>query len=100
MIGRFEAAHKGQLELYLRWLDKHEREPDEGSPIGIILCTEASQEEIELLQMGKDDIHVAEYITQSLPPALLVKKLKEAEQRGRAQIAARLSTNENSGETV
>ncbi|WP_309713563.1 PDDEXK nuclease domain-containing protein [Armatimonas sp.] len=88
-IGPFEAAHKGQLELYMSWLNKNEREPGEESPIGIILCTEASQEEIELLQIGKDDIHVAEYITQNLPPALLVRKLKEAEERGRAQLAAR-----------
>lgn len=88
-IGPFEAAHKGQLELYMSWLNKNEREPGEESPIGIILCTEASQEEIELLQIGKDDIHVAEYITENLPPALLVRKLKEAEERGRAQLAAR-----------
>lgn len=88
-IGPFEAAHKGQLELYLSWLNKHEREPGEESPIGIILCTEANLEEIELLQIGKDDIHIAEYITKNLPPALLVRKLKEAEERGRAQLAAR-----------
>ena len=88
-IGPFEASHKGQLELYMSWLDKHEREEGEESPIGIILCTQASQEEIELLQMGKDDIHVAEYITENLPPELLARKLKEAELRSRAQLAAR-----------
>ena len=65
-IGPFEAAHKGQLELYLSWLNKHEREPGEESPIGIILCTEANLEEIELLQIGKDDIHIAEYITEKM----------------------------------
>jgi predicted nuclease of restriction endonuclease-like (RecB) superfamily len=85
-IGPFEAAHKGQLELYLSWLNKHERETGEEPPIGIILCTEADIEEIELLQIGKDDIHVAQYITQNLPPTLLVRKLKEAERRGRAQM--------------
>jgi hypothetical protein len=33
-IGEFKAAYKGQMELYLRWLDKHEREPEEASPLG------------------------------------------------------------------
>lgn len=94
-IGPFEASHKGQLELYLRWLDKHEREDGEEAPIGIILCTQTNQEEIELLQMGKEDIHVAEYITQHLPPELLSRKLKEAEQRSRAQLAARAEVSES-----
>ena len=32
----FQPAHIGQMELYLRWLDKHERAPGEESPIGLI----------------------------------------------------------------
>lgn len=50
-IGSFEAAYKGQMELYLRWLEKHETEPDEGQPIGLILCAEGNTEQIELLQL-------------------------------------------------
>ena len=55
-IGEFEAAYKGQMELYLRWLDKHEREPEETSPLGIILCTGKKHEKIELLELDKSGI--------------------------------------------
>jgi predicted nuclease of restriction endonuclease-like (RecB) superfamily len=64
-LGKFEAAHKGQMELYLRWLDKYEKQVDENSPIGIILCAESSREQIELLEMHKDGIMVAEYWTEN-----------------------------------
>ena len=72
-LGKFEAAHKGQMELYLRWLDKYEKEADENSPIGLILCAESSREQVELLEMHKDGIVVAEYWT-DLPPK---KQLEE-----------------------
>src|SRR3546814_13680305 len=52
-VGEFKAAFKGQMELYLRWLDKHEREPEEASPLGIILCTGKKREQIELLELDK-----------------------------------------------
>src|SRR3546814_18394711 len=58
-VGEFKAAFKGQMELYLRWLDKHEREPEEASPLGIILCTGKKREQIELLELDKSGIHVA-----------------------------------------
>lgn len=66
-LGKFQAKHKGQMELYLKWLDKYEKQEDENSPIGLILCAESSREQIELLEMGKDGIMVAEYWT-DLPP--------------------------------
>jgi hypothetical protein len=44
-LGRFKAAHKGQMELYLKWLDKLERQPGEEAPIGPILCAESSREQ-------------------------------------------------------
>jgi len=66
-IGKFKAAFKGQMELYLKWLDKYDRQEDENSPIGLILCAEKSNEQIELLEMHKDGILVAEYWT-DLPP--------------------------------
>jgi len=66
-IGRFEAAHKGQMELYLAWLDKNERKEYEEAPIGIILCSESGREEIEFLKLDRDGIVVAEYWT-TLPP--------------------------------
>lgn len=66
-LGKFQAKHKGQMELYLRWLDKYEKQEGENTPIGLILCAESSREQIELLEMHKDGIIVAEYWT-DLPP--------------------------------
>jgi predicted nuclease of restriction endonuclease-like (RecB) superfamily len=62
-LGKFQAKHKGQMELYLKWLDRYERQKDENTPIGLILCTGGSREQIELLEMHKDGIMVAEYWT-------------------------------------
>lgn len=66
-IGDFRPEYKGQMELYLRWLAKHEQEAGENPPLGIILCTGKKQEQIELLELDKSGIHVAEYLT-VLPP--------------------------------
>lgn len=77
-LGRFKASHKGQMELYLRWLDKHERQAGEEAPIGLILCAESSREQVELLQAHKDGITVAEYWTELPPKAELERRLHEA----------------------
>lgn len=66
-LGKFQAKHKGQMELYLKWLDKYEKQEGENTPIGLILCAESRREQIELLEMHKDGIMVAEYWT-DLPP--------------------------------
>ena len=63
-LGKFEAKHKGQMELYLKWLDRYEKKEGELPPIGLILCAESSREQIELLEMHKDGIMVAEYWTE------------------------------------
>ncbi len=76
-IGKFKASYKGQMELYLRYLEKYETEEGEGTPIGLILCAEGNQEQIELLQLDKANIKVAEYITKYLPKELLAKKLHQ-----------------------
>jgi predicted nuclease of restriction endonuclease-like (RecB) superfamily len=62
-IGKFEAAHKGQMELYLKWLNKYEKQEGEKEPIGLILCAESNKEQVELLEMYKDKKMVAEYLT-------------------------------------
>ena len=88
-LGRFKAAHKGQMELYLKWLDKHERQPGEEAPIGLILCAESSREQVELLQMHKDGITVAEYWTELPPKAELEQKLRQALLEARERLARR-----------
>lgn len=77
-IDKFKAKYKGQMELYLKWLDKYEKQEGEGSPIGIILCAESSREQVELLEMHKDGIMVAEYWTDLPPKKLLETKLHQA----------------------
>lgn len=83
--GAFKAAYKGQMELYLRWLDKYERQPGEESPLGLLLCSEGSEEQIELLQLDKSGIQVAQYYTELPPKHLLIeqlrKQIKQASQR-------------------
>lgn len=66
------------MELYLRWLDKYEKQAGEDSPIGIIMCTGKNAEQIELLELDKSGIHVAEYLTVLPPKEILQKKLESA----------------------
>jgi predicted nuclease of restriction endonuclease-like (RecB) superfamily len=87
-LGRFDARDKGQMELYLRWLDKHERQPGENPPLGLILCADRNDEQIELLQLTDGSIRVASYLTELPPRALLEKKLLEAVAHARARIEA------------
>lgn len=76
--GSFKPEYKGQMELYLRWLAKHETESGEQSPLGIILCAGKNTEQIELLELGSAGIHVAEYLTVLPPPEVLREKLHRA----------------------
>ena len=77
-IGKFRPEHMGQMELYLRWLDKYERHEGENTPIGMILCAGKKQEQIEMLELGSSGIHVAEYLTALPPKELLQAKLHKA----------------------
>ena len=77
-IGEFQPGDKGQMELYLRWLDRHERKDDEATPIGLILCAGKRQETIELLDLDSSGIKVSSYWTEALPRAALESKLHEA----------------------
>lgn len=77
-IGKFQAKDKGQMELYLKWLDRYEKQEGEEKPIGLILCAETSREQIELLEMHKDGIMVAEYWTELPPKKELEKRLHKA----------------------
>lgn len=85
-LGDFKAADKGQMELYLRWLAKYEQEPGEASPLGIILCSGKKQEQIELLELDQTGIHVAEYLTELPPKAVLQQKLHDAIRNSRHRL--------------
>jgi predicted nuclease of restriction endonuclease-like (RecB) superfamily len=90
-LKKFQAAYKGQMELYLRWLDKYDRPPGEESPIGLILCAGKSTEHVELLELEASSIRVAEYLTELPPREVLEQKLKAAVTIARERLAARKS---------
>ncbi|MBM3862162.1 MAG: DUF1016 domain-containing protein [Verrucomicrobia bacterium] len=87
-LGDFEAGDKGQMELYLNWLKRHECEPGEAAPLGIILCAGKTQQHAELLELAQSGIHVASYWTKVLPRKQLERKLHEAVRLARARLAA------------
>ena len=77
-LGKFHAADKGQMELYLRWLEKHEMHPGEETPIGLILCADKSEEHVELLRLEDSNIRVSRYLTELPSKELLEQKLHQA----------------------
>lgn len=87
-LGDFSAAYKGQMELYLRWLDKYERRPGEGEPLGLILCASKEEEQIELLRLNQGAVYVAEYMVELPPPEVLKEKLHAAIHVARERFAA------------
>jgi len=88
-LDEFDAADKGQMELYLNWLKKHEQGADEAPPLGIILCAGKQQEHVELLDMEQSGIHVASYVTKAIPKKQLEQKLHEAVRLARARLEER-----------
>lgn len=93
-LGDFKAEYKGQMELYLRWLTKHDQEPGDNPPLGIILCTGKKHEQIELLELDKSGIHVAEYLTVLPPREVFEQKIHEAMVQARLRIANNASGRE------
>jgi predicted nuclease of restriction endonuclease-like (RecB) superfamily len=85
-IGDFKPADVGQMELYLRWLDHHERQKGEERPLGIILCAGKKRETVEVLELEPRGIHVAEYLTDLPPRELLERRLHEAVVRARLRL--------------
>ena len=77
-IGEFEAAYKGQMELYLRYLEKYEQMEGEATPIGLILCTGKNAEHVELMQLPQSNIRVADYLTLLPPRETLQAKLHQS----------------------
>lgn len=88
-VGRFKPSYKGQMDFYLKWLNRYERREGEETPIGLILCTETSREQIELLEIHKDGIVVAEYWTALPPKAELEARIQEIYQAASERVARR-----------
>jgi predicted nuclease of restriction endonuclease-like (RecB) superfamily len=85
-LGEFKPADSGQLELYLRWLDRHDRQPGEESPLAILLCAGKKQETVEYLDLGRSGIHVAEYLTELPPREVLHARFHRALATARARL--------------
>lgn len=84
-MGRFKAQYKGQMELYLRWLEAHEMEHGEETPLGLLLCTEGSEEQIELLQLDKAGIKVARYLTELPSRDVLVHQIQKSLEQAKSR---------------
>jgi hypothetical protein len=82
------------MELYLRWLEQHEMEPGEETPIGLILCSDKRDEQVELLQLDKSGIRVATYLTELPPRHLLQQKLHATVIAARARLEAKSAGDE------
>jgi len=86
-IDTFKAEYKGQMELYLRWLEKNERQKGEKKPIGLILCAGKNEEHVELLELGRSNIRVASYMTELPPKKILETKFRLAIEAARNRLA-------------
>lgn len=90
-IGKFIPQYKGQMEFYLKWLNKYERQEWENEPIGLILCTKASRNQIELMELDKSGIAVAEYWTDLPPKEEFERKINEIIQEAQERLLRRKS---------
>lgn len=88
-IGEFEASYKGQMELYLRYLEKYEQVEGENTPIGLILCTGKNEEHVELMQLDKSNIRVADYLTVLPSQKVLREKLHKAVEIAHQKLTAK-----------
>jgi predicted nuclease of restriction endonuclease-like (RecB) superfamily len=80
-IGEFEPEHAGKMDFYLNLLNEKERGPDDRPSIGIILCAEKDDVEVEFaLRTKANPIGVAEYQLQDTLPAEFKGKLPTAKQ--------------------
>lgn len=94
-LTNFKAAYKGQMELYLRWLEKNEMLEGENKPIGLILCAGKNEEHVELLHLNESNIRVAEYLTKLPDRKLLEAKLQKAIERAKMRMFSRPSITDN-----
>jgi len=88
-LGKFKPSYMGQMRFYLKWLDRYERQEGENPPIGLILCTEASRGQIELMELDKEGIAVAEYWTQLPPKTEFGQKIREIYEEAQERLERR-----------
>ena len=88
-LDKFRPEHKGQVELYLKWLDKYERAEGEESPIAIILCATKSDMMAQLLELDNSGIHVAQYLTEYVPKEIIEKKFLDSIEKAKIQLEQR-----------
>lgn len=93
-LGDFKPADLGQIQLYLNWLNRHERQPGEEKPIGLILCAGKKAERVEYLDLDRDGVHLAEYLTELPPRELLQQRLHEAVLHAKARLEQRATEEE------
>lgn len=97
-LGDFKPGDTGQVELYLRWLDRHERQPGEEAPLAIILCAGKKRETVEYLDLGDKGIHVAGYLTELPPREVLRARFHAALTTARARLEHRGAGELSDGE--
>lgn len=88
-LEKFKPEHKGQVELYLKWLDKYEKAEGEEPPIAIILCATKNDTIAQLLELGNSGIHVAQYFTNYVPKDVLEEKLLCSIKNAKVQLEQR-----------
>jgi predicted nuclease of restriction endonuclease-like (RecB) superfamily len=89
-MGKFKPQYKAQMELYLRWLEKNDRQEGEEKPIGLLLCSEGNTEHVELLMLDNKEIKVAQYLTELPSKEWFADKMQRA-----LEIAKQNQNNEN-----
>jgi RecB family endonuclease NucS len=96
-LGRFDARDKGQMELYLRWLDEYERQPGENEPLGLILCADRNQKQVELLKLDDGNLRVASYLTELPPREWLERRLNASIELAKERIGTPTELESDNG---
>jgi predicted nuclease of restriction endonuclease-like (RecB) superfamily len=86
-LEKFQPAHKGQMELYLRWLNENDRAAGEEAPIGLILCATKDAEQVRLMDLEASHIRVAEYLAHMPDEGVLQAQLHRAIERAQQRAA-------------
>ena len=77
-LGKFKPQYKGQMELYLKYMQMYDMQPGENPPIGLLLCSEGNTEHIELLMLGEENIKVGQYLTELPDKQWFIDKLNRS----------------------